>query len=158
MASLRLQERRQPCAVTLPALLIGIASVIDGDTLEIHGKRVRLHGVDAPESRQMCERDGKPWRCGADAANALDAFIAGRTVSCEPTDVDRYKRIVAKCSVGGIELGAWLVGHGWALDYERYSKGAYARHQAEAESAKAGVWGGRFEKPWEWRKRSRRLR
>ncbi len=61
------------CLLASPALaaVTGIASVIDGDTLEIHGQRIRLHGIDAPESRQLCFIDGKPWQCGKDAANAL---------------------------------------------------------------------------------------
>ena len=61
------------CLLATPALadVAGIASVIDGDTLEIHGQRIRLHGIDAPESRQICRRDSKPWQCGRDAANIL---------------------------------------------------------------------------------------
>ena len=51
--------------------MAGVASVIDGDTIEVHGQRIRLHGIDAPESRQLCRLDGKPWQCGKDAANAL---------------------------------------------------------------------------------------
>jgi len=59
--------------IATPALadVAGIATVIDGDTLEIHGQRIRLHGIDAPESRQLCRLDGKPWQCGKDAANNL---------------------------------------------------------------------------------------
>ncbi len=68
----------------------GIASVIDGDTLEIHGQRIRLHGIDAPESRQLCRLDGKPWQCGKDAANALAEKIARRPVTCEDLDRDRH--------------------------------------------------------------------
>ncbi len=73
------------CLLATPALadVAGVASVIDGDTLEIHGQRIRLHGIDAPESRQLCRRDGKPWQCGKEAANALADKIARRPVTCE---------------------------------------------------------------------------
>jgi endonuclease YncB( thermonuclease family) len=139
----------------LAPLLVGIASVIDGDTLEIHGQRIRIWGVDAPESRQVCELDEEPWRCGTAAANALDEWIAGRTVSCEQVDTDRYKRVVAKCSIGADSLNEWLVREGWALDYTQYSKGAFAPAQEDAATRGVGIWAGQFQKPWEWRKRSR---
>ena len=73
--------------------LTGQASVIDGDTIEIHGKRVRLWGIDAPESTQLCRgEDSLQYRCGAKAANDLDAFIGGRPVSCTPISLDQYRR------------------------------------------------------------------
>ncbi len=73
------------CLLATPARadVAGVASVIDGDTIEVHGQRIRLHGIDAPESRQLCRRDGKPWQCGKDAANALADKIARRPVTCE---------------------------------------------------------------------------
>ncbi len=72
------------CLIATPALadVTGIASVIDGDTIEVHGQRIRLHGIDAPESRQLCRLDGKPWQCGKDAANALAEKIAHQPVTC----------------------------------------------------------------------------
>lgn len=75
----------------------------------------------------------KPWRCGTAAANALDAWIAGRTVSCEQVDTDRYKRVVAKCFVGADSLNEWLVREGWALDYTQYSEGLPERQREKLE-------------------------
>jgi endonuclease YncB( thermonuclease family) len=103
--------------------LRGQASIIDGDTLEIHGTRIRLWCIDAPESNQLCRGDDSlPYRCGAKPANDLDAFIAGRPVNCLPISLDRYGRTVATCLVGGADLGDWLVRNGLALDWPQYSK------------------------------------
>ena len=68
---------------------------------------------------------------------------------------DRYGRRVAVCAVGGEDLGAWLVEHGWALAYAQYS-GAYAERQKRAECGQVGIWQSRFQKPWEWRKQKRK--
>lgn len=130
----------------------GKASVIDGDTLEIQGTRIRLWGIDAPESSQLCRgEDGLHFRCGAKAANDLDAFIAGRPVSCLPTSLDRYGRTVARCSVGGADLGDWLVRNGFALDWPEYSKRKYDDAQREAEHGGRGMWAGSYVKPWLYR-------
>ncbi len=102
-------------SAALAGEVTGIPMIIDGDTLEIHGQRIRLHGIDAPESRQICRLDGKPWQCGKDAANALADKIGRRTVACEELDRDRYRRIVAKCTVAGEDLGEWMVSQGLAL-------------------------------------------
>ncbi len=136
-----------------PALadVAGIASVIDGDTLEIHGQRIRLHGIDAPESRQLCRLDGQPWQCRKDAANALAEKIARRPVTCEDLGRDRYKRIIARCTVAGEDMGAWMVSEGLALAYRRYSVD-YVDEEAEAQAARRGIWAGVFVKPWEWRR------
>ena len=110
--------------VALAGDLTGQASVIDGDTLEIHGTRIRLWGVDAPESSQLCRGDDSlPYRCGAKAANDLDAFIARRPVSCLSVTLDQYGRTVVLCSVGGIDLGEWLVRSGIALDWPIHEGG-----------------------------------
>src|ERR1700726_4527289 len=118
--------RAGACLFAPPAFadsLSGQASIIDGGTLEIHGTRIRLWGIDAPESSQLCRgEDSLQYRCGAKAANDLDAFIAKRPVSCSPISLDRYGRTVATCSVGGADLGDWLVRNGFALDWPQYSK------------------------------------
>ncbi len=112
-----------PALIATPALadVAGIATVIDGDTLEIHGQRIRLHGIDAPERRQLCRLDGKPWQCGKDAANALADKIARRPVTCADLGYDRYDRIIAKCAAAGEDIGSWMGQQGLALAYRRYA-------------------------------------
>ena len=128
----------------------GRARTIDGDTIEVGGKRIRLHGIDAPESGQLCRAGGKSWRCGRQASRALADRADGRLVVCEERDRDRYGRIVALCRVGGEDLGAWLVSRGWALAYRRYSID-YVREEASARATRRGLWRGEFVPPRDWR-------
>lgn len=139
--------------------LIGRATVIDGDTIEIRGQRVRLWGVDAPESSQTCTLpDGRKWRCGAQSANELASFIGVRNVTCVPQGRRSFDRIVARCSVAAIDIGGWLVENGWALDYSRFSGGHYARQQAAAAGASRGMHASTFVPPWEHRGTQRAAR
>ena len=129
----------------------GQARVIDGDTLEIGGTRIRLLGIDAPERGQSCQVGGELWICGGLARLRLEERISGRTVVCEERDRDRYGRSVAVCRAGGEDLNAWMVSEGLALAYRRYSE-AYVDEEAGAKSARAGVWRGKFVPPWDWRR------
>src|ERR1700736_4002577 len=142
-------------ALTSPAAaedIIGQATVIDGDTLEIHGQRIRLWGIDAPESDQLCRgSDSLPYRCGQAAALALADWIDRRPVTCSPRATDRYRRVVATCSAGGDDLARRLVRAGLAIDWPKYSHGAYSADQAAASRAGAGVWVGSFIEPWKYR-------
>src|SRR5258707_9789748 len=132
--------------------LAGQASIIDGDTLEIHGTRIRLWGVDAPESSQLCRgADSNLYRCGAKAANDLDTFIARRPVDCTPVAEDQYGWTVATCSVGGADLGEWLVRQRLALDLPQYSEGQYATAQRQADRSGRRVWAGSYMEPWLYR-------
>ena len=133
--------------------LVGQASVVDGGTLEIHGIRIRLWGVDAPESSQLCRGvDSLQYRSGAQAANSsLDAFIARRPVNCSPLSLDPYGRTVATCSIGGTDLGEWLVRKGLALDWRQYSKGRHDGAQRDAEHGGRGIWKGSYVEPWLYR-------
>jgi endonuclease YncB( thermonuclease family) len=132
--------------------LTGQASVIDGDTLDIHGSRIRIWGIDAPESDQLCrDEDSTQYRCGAKAANDLDAMIARRPVTCVDIDERSYNRVVAVCSVAGVDIADWLTRSGNALDWPKYSKGAYGDAQAEAKREGRGMWEGSFVEPWKYR-------
>jgi endonuclease YncB( thermonuclease family) len=131
--------------------IIGVASVVDGDTIEIHGERIRLFGIDAPESRQECRRpDGSWWRCGQQAALALQDHIGRRPVTCDQRDKDRYHRIVAQCRLAGDDINAWLVASGWAVAFTRYSHN-YVEQERQARAARRGIWSGDFVMPWDWR-------
>lgn len=137
--------------------LIGRPSVIDGDTIEIAGKRIRLHGIDAPEGWQTCLRDSKPVRCGQEAAWALADRIGSSIVACDDRGRDRYGRVISVCHLGsreGPDLNAWMVEQGWALAYRHYSL-AYVGEEAAAQAARRGLWSGSFKAPWDWRRERR---
>jgi len=135
--------------------LSGRASVVDGDTIELAGERIRIWGVDAPEARQTCTRGPETWRCGQQSALALSDLIGQRAVTCREQDRDRYGRSVATCAVAGQDMGAWLVGQGWAIEYTQYSDGRYRAAEASARAAGVGVHTGPFIPPWEWRRAQR---
>ncbi len=85
-------------------------------------------------------------------------LVEGRTVACLIETTDVYGRSVAVCMVDGKDVGELMVRSGWALDFRRYSKGAYAAAEAQAREAKRGMWAGSFVEPWNWRRaRSRSM-
>jgi len=136
--------------------IVGQASVIDGDTIEIHGTRIRIWGIDAPESTQLCRNDDSNlYQCGRAAATALAGMLWAikRPITCSPVDRDQYGRTVATCSLGtpGPDIGHWLVANGHALDWPKYSKGKYEDAQRSAEKAGRGSWAGSFVEPWQYR-------
>ena len=142
--------------LSAPAMadITGRASVIDGDTIEIRGQRIRLFGIDAPESGQMCLAGHKMFRCGQRAGLALSDKIGRAMVSCSPKDRDRYGRVVAVCHSRGEDLNGWMVSQGWALAYRRYSRD-YIKQEKRASASKRGVWVGKFIAPWDWRRGKR---
>jgi endonuclease YncB( thermonuclease family) len=147
-------DSQPPAVASNSTVITGRASIIDGDTLDVGGQRIRLHGIDAPESRQTCrDATGRDYRCGQRATLALSDKVGGQLVSCERRDVDRYNRIVAVCRLAGEDLNAWLVSEGWAVAYRRYS-GDYIGAEQAAKSTNRGLWAGTFTPPDEWRHRA----
>jgi endonuclease YncB( thermonuclease family) len=143
-----------PSVAASETLIIGRATVIDGDTIEIQGERIRLSGIDAPETAQLCRNaQQQAYRCGAAAARVLDKFLAAsRPTRCEFVERDRYGRFVGDCyRADGAGVAASLVRSGWAVDWPRYSKGEYADEQQIARVERLGLWAGDFMLPWEWR-------
>jgi endonuclease YncB( thermonuclease family) len=104
--------------------LSGVPRISDGDadTFYVDGVKIRLAGIDAPETDQLCMgREATRWTCSIDARDRLSEHIHGRSIDCTTNGKDRLDRTLAVCSVEGQELNAWLVREGWALAYIRYS-------------------------------------
>ena len=129
-----------------------VVRVIDADTVDVDGTRFRLHGIDAPETRQTCRAMGRTWNCGAAATEALKARAEG--MSCAGGETDRFGRTIGTCSAGGIDLNAWLVANGWALAYRQFSED-YADEEAQARANRLGMHRGQFVDPWDWRRGER---
>lgn len=133
--------------------IAGRASIIDGDTLEFHGERIRILDVDAPESPQTCTRpDGTEWRCAQQASLALADWIGTRTVTCEAGRKDRYGRWLANCEAGGEDMARWPASRGWAVPYREWKCEVVRDASDGAKSLQRGIWSGTFMMPWEWRK------
>jgi endonuclease YncB( thermonuclease family) len=144
-------------AASAPALaevVAGEAYVVDGDTLEIRGQYVLLHGIDAPELKQACEREGAKWLCGLEAWNELRRLAGAGAVRCEGRGADSQGRILAVCRAGEVDLGAAMVASGFALA-DRQQGSDYVEREAVAQAAKLGVWAGEMVPPWEWRQGKR---
>ncbi len=144
--------------LTSPALaepIVGRASVIDGDTLDVRGTRIRLYGIDAPESGQSCQDAyHKDYRCGQTAALTLSSRIGQGNVTCVARDTDQYGRVIAVCRLGSTDLNEWMVREGHAIAYRRYSQ-VYVNVELTAKELRRGIWNGTFQEPSEWRRARR---
>lgn len=125
--------------------------IIDGDTIHVNKTKYRLYGIDAPEIKQLCKINGKNYNCGIKSKEFLVSLIGYEAVNCNLKDVDRYKRIVAECFIGKINLNKELVRNGWALAYREYSKD-YVADEEFAKENNLGMWKGIFTHPKKWRK------
>jgi endonuclease YncB( thermonuclease family) len=133
------------------AEFFGPVRVVDTDTWDVGAVRVRLHGIDAPEADQPCQRrDGTRWDCGAWATQQTRAQYQGQQARCETITQDRYGRTVARCSVNGVDAGRELVAQGLAFAFRKYSA-AYIETEQSAISQQRGIHAGRVDPPWVFR-------
>ena len=130
----------------------GIPKITDGDTIKIFNKKIRLHGIDTPEKKQICFKNSKEYRCGQEATDALIKKINKKTVVCKVQEkLDRYNRYIGVCFLGNTDLNKWMVRNGYAVAYRRYSKD-YIEDENYAKKNKIGLWSGNFIHPEKWRK------
>jgi micrococcal nuclease len=136
-------------AVDFPARVVGVS---DGDTLTVLRPdrtqvKVRLYGVDAPETGQDF---------GQRAKQAASALTFGKTVTVRPVATDRYGRTVAKVILpGGRSLNHELVRSGSAWWYRSYAPkdATLAGLESEAKAARRGLWSQPAPvPPWDWRR------
>lgn len=135
-------------------IILGLPIITDGDTIKIVNKRIRFHGIDAPEKKQICKKNFKKYSCGKEATNVLIKKIDRKVVKCTVQDkLDRYNRYIGVCFVGEVNLNKWMVRNGYALAYRRYSDD-YIRDEEYAKKNKFGLWSGQFIHPEKWRKQN----
>ncbi|WP_424984518.1 thermonuclease family protein [Microbulbifer sp. S227A] len=133
----------------------GRIRVIDGDTWDVGGERVRLFGIDAPESDQTCQSpDGAVWGCGQWVSQQVKARYEGKRAGCKAVDTDRYGRIVARCEVAGRDVGRAMVSDGLAFAYRRYAMDYDLDEKGAAVNGR-GLHGSRFQRPAQFRSAKR---
>ena len=125
--------------------------VIDGDTIHIGKLKYRFFGIDAPEIKQICEKDNTKIQCGVIAKSVLQNKIADKIPECVVKDKDRYQRLVAECFIGRESLSRFMVREGYAVAYSQYSKD-FIQDEKFAKENKLGIWSMNFQMPSEYRK------
>jgi len=125
--------------------------VIDGDTIHVGKLKYRFFGIDAPEIKQICEKDNTKIQCGVIAKSVLKNKIADKIPECIVKDKDRYQRLVAECFIGKESLSRFMVREGYAVAYTQYSKD-FIEDEKYAKENKLGIWSMNFQMPSEYRK------
>ncbi len=140
--------------------VLGISKVIDGDTILINSHKIRFYGIDAPEKNQFCKKTylslffislDKDYPCGKISKNKLKKITNNHLIKCHLKGKDRYKRFIGECFKNKLNLNSWMVRNGYALAYTKYSK-KFISEQEIAKKNKHGIWIGKFQEPWIWRK------
>ena len=125
--------------------------VVDGDTIQLNGEKIRFTGIDTPELKQTCLKEGVKDLCGVKAKQILNDKIGKNDVECISEGKDQYKRTLAECFVNNESLSSYLVRSGYAFAYRRYSK-KFVPDEDFARINKIGMWSMEFDYPWDYRK------
>lgn len=142
-------------ASAVDELIVGEATVIDGDTFDIGSERVRLFGIDAPEAGQVCNYKGEKWLCGSKAALDLAEWMGESTIVCRRRG-QSFDRTVASCMRGVVDVAGWSVSRGLSVADTCYSR-TYVADEERARAAATGIWSSTFVLPKVWR-HERRIR
>ena len=132
-------------------IIKGKAKIIDGDTIHIEKNKIRLHGIDAPEIDQTCTIKNKEWNCGIESSVELKKLILDNNISCVVNDIDKYNRYIAECFINNNNINKHMVRNGWAIAYRYYSLD-FVEDEKLAEKDKIGLWQGKFQEPYLYRK------
>ena len=127
--------------------------VTDGDTIKINGEKIRFSGIDTPELKQTCIKNGIENSCGIKAKKILTEKIGNNKVNCISEGKDQYKRTLAECFVNNESLSSYLVQSGYAFAYRKYSK-KFIKDEDQARMKKIGMWSMKFEYPWDYRRKN----
>lgn len=135
------------------AEISGVPTITDADTVVINGASIRLLGIDAPESDQIClDKNGEFVKCGIEARDAVIKQFGGKEWTCR-TQGRTYKRELGTCFVEQQDVGHWIVSQGWALSFRKYAH-PYDSEEQHAKDQCTGLWAWSFHAPWDWRRRN----
>lgn len=137
----------------------GIAFAVDGDSLKIDKTtNIRLLEIDAPEFSQKClDKNGYEYRCGEISSNFLHKLINGKKITCKSPEKDIYKRYLAVCYLGEININQEIIKNGMAIIYDvKTASDEVIKLESEAKASKLGVWQGAFLEPKEYRKKNKK--
>jgi len=135
--------------------IVGVPRILEGDTIEISGAKIRLKGIDAPELEQLCfDAKGDRWSCGVAARDELARRFGERPWTCKVAGTDEDGKSLGTCLVEAESVEEWMAGSGWAMAFTRHSR-SFEKPEAVARQARSGLWAGAFVSPWEWRSGNR---
>ncbi len=132
----------------------GVAKVIDGDSISVDDREVRLFGIDAPEYHQECfDTKKRLYSCGKVSQEFLYDLINGKKVTCHYAEKDKYNRYLGKCEMGKISINQEIIKNGMAVIYNfTESDDVMDSLEAKAKEQKLGIWQGAFQLPKDYRK------